>query len=95
MNDGIQNGLPTEDHEIILIGVGEENYFLYRGEEYLSQLLLADGTYPTPVCCLRFANVLDVKLMLGESVSVANNWAVHPEVVARLRKDEKLIETEA
>ena len=94
MDEEPENKLPTEDFEIILVAVGEKNFFLYKGEEHLKQLLFADGEHPM-VCCLKFKNALDVKLVLGESVSVAHYWAVHPEVVARLRDDKKLIETEA
>ncbi|WP_375175993.1 hypothetical protein [Pseudooceanicola sp.] len=94
MTDDANSILPTEDYEIILIAVGENSYYLFKGDEHLDQLLVADGEHPEPIYCLRFDTVIDVKLVLGDAVSIAQYWSVHPDIVARLRADGKLIETD-
>lgn len=82
----------TEDHPIVLIAIENGSFYLYRGGEYLNQLLLADGAYPKPVKCLKFSSVLDVRLILGEAVTVSDFWGIHPQIVERLRDSGELIE---
>ncbi len=79
---------------IVLIGIGKTQFFLYRGDEYINQLLLKDGDFPTPVRCLNYNSIIDVRLGLGEVVNVSQYWGIHPDIVARLRDADDLIETD-
>ena len=81
--------------EIIVIGIDRKSYHLLKGDAHLNQMLLADGTFPKPIVCLHFKTVMDVRMKLGETVRVPQLWAIHPEIVERLRADEDLIEKDA
>lgn len=80
--------------EIILIGIERSSYFLYKGDAHIDQLLLADGVFPAPVLCLHFESAFDANLYIGDSKSLGSFWAIHPEIVARLRTDGHLDETD-
>ncbi|WP_435140696.1 hypothetical protein [Pseudopelagicola sp. nBUS_19] len=80
-------------YEIVLIGIGGENYYLYRGEEYLNKLLLADGDIPLPVRCINFKSIIEAKIELDVVVNVSQFWGIHPDIVARLRDSDSLVET--
>lgn len=95
MNDVSDGATNMYTEKIVLVSISDESYFLYRGEDHVNQLLLADGEIPLPVRCLRFASIIDIKLKLGEAVNVSQYWAIHPDIVARLRNNEQLIETDA
>ncbi len=84
-----------KEPDIIIIGIDRQAYYLYKGEDHLDQLLLADGEFPRPVLCVHFKKAFDVKMVIGQSVSVAQMWGIHPEIVSRLRDDKDLIETDA
>ncbi|GGM08446.1 hypothetical protein [Pseudooceanicola nanhaiensis] len=87
---------PDETFAITLIGLEDgKHYFVYRGEEYLNQLMLTDGVYPTPVQCLHFHSQFDARMSLGQSVNVSRFWSLHPDIVARLRDTGTLVETGA
>ncbi|WP_299287482.1 hypothetical protein [uncultured Tateyamaria sp.] len=88
---------PERDDEpdIIILGIQKSSYYLYKGDDYLNQLLLVDGEYPKPVLCVHFETLIDAKLVIGEGFSIAQYWAIHPEIIARLRSDDCLIETDA
>ncbi len=88
-------GREPEEPNIIIIGIDRKAYYLYKGETHLDQLLLSDGEFPRPVLCVHFKQALDLKTVIGEDVSVARMWSIHPEIVDRLRVDEDLIETDA
>ena len=81
--------------DIIIIGIERANYYLYKGEDYLNQLLLVDGDFPRPVLCVHFDSVFDVKLMLGKSVNISSYWGINPAIIDRLRNDAHLVETDA
>lgn len=81
--------------EIILVGIEKSAYYLYQGEDHLNELLLADGDYPKPVLCVHFEDMFECNRVVGETFSPTQNWAIHPEIVARLRRDKILIETDA
>lgn len=83
-----------EEPDIIIIAIDRKAFYLYKGEAHLDQLLLADGEFPRPVLCVHFKRALDVKTVIGQSVSVAQMWGIHPDIVSRLREDEHLIETD-
>lgn len=87
-------GTPAlDDFEIVLIGIEEKSFFLYKGEGYINQLLMGDGDFPKPVRCLHFDSVLDVKLQIGVAVNTSQYWGIHPSIVARLRDNGEMIET--
>lgn len=78
--------------EIILLSVEKEKYYMYKGEEHLNQLLLKDGVFPKPILCVNFNTLFDVKRTIGDGFSVASCWAIHPEIIERLRTENCLIE---
>lgn len=81
---------------ITLIAIeGGKHYFVYRGEEYLNQLMLTDGDYPVPVQCLHFRSQFDAQLSLGHAINMTRFWSIHPEIVARLRDTDTLVERDA
>ena len=88
--------IPEGDDEppIMLVALDRNSYHLLKGEEFLSQMLLMDGEYPKPILCVHFASAFDASLALGEEFSVTGLWAVHPEIIARLRATNCLIEKE-
>lgn len=79
---------------ITLISIERQSYYLYDGEVYINQLLLADGEFPTPVRCVHFENVFELKRLLGADVNLSQFWGIHPEIVARLRAQDQLLEIE-
>lgn len=94
------NGTPGDEPEdgdeppIILLGIEKRNYYMYKGDEHLNQLLLVDGDFPTPILCVNFETIFDVKRVIGEDFSLASYWMIHPEIIARLRADKYLIEAD-
>lgn len=80
---------------IIIVGFEKKSYHLYKGDEFLNQLLLADGEYPKPVLCVQFESIIDAKRVIGPSFTLADCWGIHPEIIARLRDTKSLIEKEA
>ena len=94
------NGIPGDDPNegdeppIILLGIEKRSYYVYKGDEFLNQLLLADGEFPTPILCVNFDTVFDAKRVIGEDFSLASYWVIHPEIIARLRADKCLIEAD-
>jgi len=77
--------------QIILIAV-KESYWLFSGDEFLNQMLLADGEFPKPVQCLRFPDSFEMRIFLGPDQPLNDFWGINPDIVARLRRDEHLIE---
>ncbi len=92
MTDTIAKLVDMPDCSIVVISVEGSSYFLYRGEEHLNQLLLADGDIPLPVQCLNFRSMIDAKLTLGDEVNLAACWGIHPAIIARLRDADSLVE---
>ena len=84
-----------DEPPIIVVSLEKKSYYLYKGEEFLNQLLLADGVYPKPVLCVHFDSMIDAKRVIGTSFSLANLWGIHPDIIARLRDTKTLIEKEA
>ena len=85
---------PERDDEpaIILLGIDQSSYYVYKGDEFLNQMLLVDGVFPKPIFCMHFETIFDASLALGEGFSLANLWAIHPEILERLRSEGCLIE---
>lgn len=83
---------PPKEPPIIIVGLERKNYYLYKGEDYLNQMLLADGDFPKPVLCVQFGSIFDAKRVLGGSFNLGSMWGIHPEIIARLRDTKCLIE---
>jgi len=94
------NGTPGDDPNggdeppIILLGIERRSYYLYRGDDFLNQLLLVDGEYPKPILCMNFDSIFDARQFLGDGFSLTTCWAIHPEIIARLRTDKCLLESD-
>jgi|TARA_B110000211_G_scaffold62710_1_gene71530 hypothetical protein len=72
------------EFKIIFIVIGESCY-VYKGEKFLNQLLLLDGVFPKPIGCIHFETIFLAKFTFGKDFSAANLWAVHPDILERLR----------
>ncbi len=83
-----------DEPPIILLGIDGSSYYLFRGDDFLNQLLLVDGEFPKPILCLNFASIFDAKRFMGDGFSLAACWAIHPEIIARLRNEDCLIESD-
>lgn len=83
-----------DEPPIILLGIDRNSYYVVKGDEFLNQLLLVDGEFPKPILCMNFETIFDAKRFLGDDFSLASCWAIHPEIIERLRKDECLIEAD-
>jgi hypothetical protein len=89
--------IPSGDEpkvEIVLIDVAG-HFYLVEGEEYLSQLMLVDGTFPKPVRCVKFEDIFDLSAFTGGTANLADLWAINPEIISRLRNDGHLLEIDA
>ncbi|MEM9247630.1 MAG: hypothetical protein AAGB05_02925 [Pseudomonadota bacterium] len=82
----------NEDPEITLIAVANETFYIVEGEEHLDEMLIVDGTYPTPILMIHFDTVQDIHAKMGETINMAQYWTIHPKIIARLRDDKLLIE---
>lgn len=91
MDDTYENLVDVPEYAIVVISVEGGGYYLHRGEEYLNQLLLADGNVPLPVQCLNFKSVIDVKITLGEDVNLAQCWLIHPAIIAHLQDSDSVV----
>ena len=80
--------------EIVLIDVAGR-FFLVEGEEYLSQLMIVDGTFPKPVRCVKFNDVFELSTFTGGTANLADLWGINPEIISRLRADGHLLEIDA
>jgi hypothetical protein len=94
-NDNPEAGGNPAEPAITLVGVGRHSYYIVEGVEHLDQLLLVEGVYPKPVLCLHFESVQQIQEkmapILGE-VDMTRYWAIHPDIIARLRDTNVLIE---
>lgn len=84
-----------QEPPIIILAIDRKSYYLYKGEDHLNQLLLVDGDFPKPVLCVHFRTALDIKMVLGDGVSVSQFWGIHPQIIERLRELKEIVETEA
>lgn len=96
----VMNGKPDggdgdgDEPPIILLGIDKSSYYVYRGDEFLNQMLLVDGEFPKPILCLHFQSIFDAKRFMGDGFSLASCWAIHPEIISRLRDEDFLIESD-
>lgn len=84
-----------KEPDIILIAFEKKSYYMFKGDDHLNQLLLADGVFPKPVLCVHFDSIIDAKRALGDRLNLGNCWGIHPNIVERLRTTNSLIETDA
>jgi hypothetical protein len=91
MNDASEKN----ECEITLVSPDGASFYLYLGEKYINQMLLTDGDFPRPVRCLHFSSVLDTNYFLGEGITISQLWGIHPDIVARLRDNNHLLEMKA
>ena len=97
MTDVVETPEPKDavEPDIIIIGIDRGAFYLLKGDDYLDQMLLEDGLFPTPILCVHFESVFDAKQMLSHRFNVATSWAIHPEILKRLRDKKCLVETDA
>jgi len=88
---------PEDPNEppIIVVGLGRKNYYLFKGDEYLNQILLVDGEYPKPVLCVHFESTFEAKQVIGDAFKPGKCWGLHPEIIERLRATKTMVETDA
>ena len=83
---------------ILLVRINE-SYWLLQGEAHLNALLAKSAPYPTPVRCLSFDSVIELRMALirlaeaaGETIeppALADLWGIHPAIVERLKRDQE------
>lgn len=91
--------LPPDDgsepeQPIILIEV-TGSFYLLEGELHMKQMMFVDGTYPTPVRCVRFESVFELRAFLGGHADLSELWGINPKIIERLRRDQQLLEIDA
>ena len=80
-----------EQSGIILVSDGDTTWLL-QGEPYLGAMISDEEYYPTPVRLVVFESSYALHVSKPEELNIASLWAVHPNVIDRLRRDNKLIE---
>jgi hypothetical protein len=83
-----------DEPHITLISIEKQSFYLFEGEEFLNQLLLADGIFPRPVHCINFASSLDLEIFIGSGKNLSQFWGINPEIVDRLRRHDHLLEVD-
>lgn len=77
---------------MVLLRVNE-GYWLSEGKEFLNQMLMGTGPFPTPVLCYTFQDAFELRAYLGPDRVVTDFWGINPDIVERLRRDGHLDET--
>ncbi|MFK7943558.1 MAG: hypothetical protein AB8B85_11685 [Paracoccaceae bacterium] len=75
----------------IVLAQVKSAYWLLEGEAYLSALLDKGAPYPTPVQCIDFGTEFDLMRMLPEGQGTGDLWAIHPDIVERLRRQDEIV----
>ncbi|MES2846797.1 MAG: hypothetical protein V4747_17400 [Pseudomonadota bacterium] len=78
------------DAQILLLAINE-SYWLCEGVDYIDHILWRGG-FPVPVRCLRFRDKFEMTRYLGPERNVGTMWAINPDIIARLRRDDHLSE---
>ncbi|HEU0220841.1 MAG TPA: hypothetical protein VFR34_01335 [Paracoccaceae bacterium] len=78
-----------EGPEIIIISMNQ-SYWLANGLVHLDAILMGGQPYPTPIRCVAFANLLHLQSYIPEGTG--NLWAIHPDIIARLRRDGEIVD---
>ncbi|MDN5787842.1 hypothetical protein [Pseudorhodobacter sp.] len=75
---------------VTLLAVGD-GYWLYKGVEYLKDMVMAQGAYPFKVRCYVFEDSFEMNRFVTES-GEGTNWRINPDIVERIRNENQLIE---
>ncbi|MFN3971480.1 MAG: hypothetical protein ACK4GO_13125 [Gemmobacter sp.] len=86
-----QDGAAEDDVPMTLLVLGKEHW-LYEGEELLNDVLTGTGRYPFSVRCVYFADIFELKEAFPTDFELKSLWRINPEVIARLRTEDLLIE---
>lgn len=81
---------PEADDEGIMIVAIKDNHYLAMGEAHMQAMLAGDAPYPTPIACVAFRDMAH----LTEHVETGLDglWAIHPDVIARLRRKGEILD---
>jgi len=84
--------MTSEEHSgIILVSDGDTTWLL-QGEAYLGAMLSDEEYYPTPVRLIVFESSYEMQMSKPEELVIGSLWAVHPNIIDRLRRENNLIE---
>lgn len=89
-NPSANDPIPEEPRATLLAVGGA--YWLYEGEEFLNDMLYEEGAYPFRVLCVSFADNIELRRVCGADFHVSSLWRVNDEIVARVRRQNLLIE---
>lgn len=92
MEDGTIAGKGSPDEPRMTLLSINESYWLYEGEEFLNAMLKGNGFFPVPVRCMVFGNAFELRVFVGTGRAMTDFWGINPDIVARLRRDNHLIE---
>lgn len=82
---------PSDD--ILLVAI-DGSYYLAMGDQYLDQIMIVDGDFPSPITCLKFRDLLHLNIFSNGKATIADLWAINPIIIERLRKDQHLLESD-
>ena len=80
-----------EQSDIILVSDGNTTLLL-QGDAYLAALLSDEEYYPTPVRLISYESAYEMSLSKPEELNMSSLWAIHPNIIDRLRRENNLIE---
>jgi hypothetical protein len=78
--------------EVIIITVND-GYWLANGVVHLDAILMGGKPYPTPIRCVAFRDIFHLRSYIPDGTE--GLWAIHPEIVARLRREGELVDETA
>lgn len=90
-NGGGRDGGGEDAPRMLLLAINE-SYWLCEGKEFLNPMLLGRGYFPRPVHCIRCADIFELRRYIGPNRMVTDFWGINPDIVARLRRDNDLLE---
>ena len=79
------------EETIVLIG-SDSDYWLLRGEKYLSAMLSGEEYYPKPVIYYEYDSMYELTMDLEEGILIGSLWAIHPGIIDRLKREEVIKE---
>jgi len=92
MEDASLPGAGGDPEPRITLLAINETYWLYEGEEFLNAMLMGKAFFPVPVRCMMFQNAFELRVFVGTGRAITDFWGINPDIVARLRRDNHLIE---
>lgn len=93
MTDAIEDdvaGTSAGSARLVLLRAND-TYWLYEGSEFLNALLFGRGEFPTPVECVNFSDAFQLRIFLNGR-PINDFWIINPDIVARLRRNDELID---